>query len=300
MFAKVFAQILDSSIAEDYRVRLVFEDLLKLADKDGIVDITPESIARRTNVPIEIVSLGLAALAAPDPASRTPDYEGRRIRLLEPFRKWGWKIVNFSKYRESATKEMLKMSESERKAEYRRRKGFPPRPLSQKSTEAEAEAEAEPSRVVPNVSGTCPGQIKILPDTNARIIIHFLNEKTGRAFREVGANLGVISARLKESGVDLDGCRKMIERQVILWKGTDMERFIQPSTLFGKEKFDGYYSAKDLPANKKTYGTNSNNRQENDRNAGTYNAGKASQYANVGKRPPVVVPNQQPGASLTP
>lgn len=159
MFAKVFTQILDSSLAEDYQVRLVFEDLLKLADSKGIVDMTRESIARRTNVPLELVRRGIDQLEKPDPSSRTPDYEGRRIIRLDEHRDWGWRIVNFTKYRESATKAMLRMAESERKAEWRKRKGFPPSspiPKEKQSTEAEAEQ----SRLRPGLSGTCPGQKK--------------------------------------------------------------------------------------------------------------------------------------------
>ena len=43
MFAKVFTQIFDSSIAENYEVRHVFEDMLKLADREGAVDMTGEA-----------------------------------------------------------------------------------------------------------------------------------------------------------------------------------------------------------------------------------------------------------------
>lgn len=158
MFAKVFTQIFDSSIAEDYRVRLVFEDFLKLADKDGIVDMTRESISRRTNVPLEIVTMGIDALERPDTTSRTPELNGRRLKRLDEHRDWGWKIVNFRKYRESADREMLRMSESARKQEYRRRKqGFPPTPPIP-STDTEGEGEAEQSRSRPGLSGTCPGR----------------------------------------------------------------------------------------------------------------------------------------------
>lgn len=100
MFAKVFAQIFDSSIAEDYKVRLVFEDMLKLADVDGVVDMTPEAISRRTNVPLEIVKAGIAALEQPDTRSRSSEHEGRRIARLDEHRDWGWVIVNYDKYRQ--------------------------------------------------------------------------------------------------------------------------------------------------------------------------------------------------------
>lgn len=163
MFAKVFQQILDSSIAEDYQVRLVFEDFLKLCDKDGVVDMTRESIARRTNVPLEIVSKGITALEQPDRTSRSPEEDGRRIVRLDSHRDWGWRIVNHAKYRESATVEMIRMGEAQRKAEWRKRKGFPHSPSQNKSTDKEADTEAEKSRTVDKSSGTCPGQMTTYP-----------------------------------------------------------------------------------------------------------------------------------------
>lgn len=155
MFSKHFTAIFDSSLADDWQVRMVFEDFLKLADKHGIVDMTPESIARRTNVPLEIVLKGIAALEAPDPVSRTPDNEGRRIIRLDDHRAWGWRITNFAKYRASATREMLRMTNAQRQAAWRRRNGVPPRkgdepagnpPSDSPKSNTEAEAEAEQSR----------------------------------------------------------------------------------------------------------------------------------------------------------
>src|SRR4029077_3719273 len=99
MFAKIFSQILDSSIAEDYLVRLVFEDMLLLCDKDGVVDMTQSAIARRTNVPLDIVSRGIKRLTQPDVESRSSDEEGRRVVLIDPQRPWGWRIVNYVRYR---------------------------------------------------------------------------------------------------------------------------------------------------------------------------------------------------------
>jgi hypothetical protein len=114
MFAKVFTQILDSSLAIDYQVRHVFEDLLKLADINGVVDSTIDSISRRTNVPFEIVKRGIEALEKPDASSRTPDHEGRRIIRIDEHRDWGWMIVNYEYYRNLA-------SESQRREKTRQR-----------------------------------------------------------------------------------------------------------------------------------------------------------------------------------
>ena len=99
--------------------------------------------------------------------------------------------------------------------------------------------------------------------TNARSALHLLNEKTGKHFRETDANLGIISARLRESGVDLDGVKQMIARQCDRWKGTTQEEYLRPETLFGKTKFDSYYAAKDLPVQtQESHGTKTNRRND--------------------------------------
>lgn len=99
MYAKVYEQIFDSSIAENWQTRHVFIDLIMLANAHGEVDMTHEAIARRTNVPLEIVKAAITELEQPDPKSRNPAEEGRRIIRLDDHRDWGWRIVNHGYYR---------------------------------------------------------------------------------------------------------------------------------------------------------------------------------------------------------
>lgn len=99
MYAKIFEQIFDSSIAENYELRHFFEDMLKLADPTGVVDITAEAIGRRINLPIEKVKAGLDELMKPDPRSRSHEHDGRRLIPLDSHRDWGWIIVNYVHYR---------------------------------------------------------------------------------------------------------------------------------------------------------------------------------------------------------
>jgi hypothetical protein len=122
VFAKVFSQIFDSTIAEDYKVRHVFMDLLVMADSDGVVDKTPEAIARIANVPLSLVKSGIAALASPDAASRTKDHDGCRIQLIDEKRDWGWRIVNFQKYREIRDEEARRIANRSYKRDERKRK----------------------------------------------------------------------------------------------------------------------------------------------------------------------------------
>lgn len=105
MFGKIFEQIYDSSVAEDWTVRIVFQDLIVLADVNGVVDRTPEAIARRTNVPLDVVRRAITTLESPDPVSRSPDEHGARIVRLDEHRDWGWEIVNYAKYRDIASEE---------------------------------------------------------------------------------------------------------------------------------------------------------------------------------------------------
>ena len=86
MFAKVFLSMYDGTLATKgpWEALVTFQQLLVLADLAGIVDMTPEAIARRTTVPLQIIATGIAALEQPDAESRSPDMDGRRIvRLSE-------------------------------------------------------------------------------------------------------------------------------------------------------------------------------------------------------------------------
>jgi hypothetical protein len=123
MFAKVFEQIFDSSIAEDWQVRHVFEDLLKMADITGVVDKTIEAVARRTNIPIEIVQRAIGELEKPDPESRIKDHEGRRIMRLDDHRSWGWFIVNYKHYRDLSSKEQQREATLARVTAFRNKNG---------------------------------------------------------------------------------------------------------------------------------------------------------------------------------
>jgi uncharacterized phage protein (TIGR02220 family) len=77
---------------------------------------------------------------------------------------------------------------------------------------------------------------------HARSVLHILNEAAGCRFTEVDTNLSVISARLREPEVTLEGVRQMIDRMCSKWKGTDMADYLRPETLFRKSKFNGYYA----------------------------------------------------------
>lgn len=74
-------------------------------------------------------------------------------------------------------------------------------------------------------------------------IIEYLNEKTGRSFRNVDANKKLIKARWND-GYKLDDFKTVIDNMVSNWSGkefngTPAENYLQPKTLFSN-KFDSY------------------------------------------------------------
>lgn len=119
MYAKIFQQIYDSSIVENPELRFTFMDLLVLADKDGVVDMTHEAISRRTNRSIEIIRKTISELESPDARSRTPEHDGRRIKRLDDHRDWGWMILNYDRFRLIATEEQRREKTRNRVAKYR-------------------------------------------------------------------------------------------------------------------------------------------------------------------------------------
>lgn len=86
-------------------MRHVFEDFLKLCDgRTGVLDMTRQSLSRRLNIPAEILDKEITKLESPDPASRDPEFDGRRIERIDAHRDWGWRILNWAKYDAVRTK----------------------------------------------------------------------------------------------------------------------------------------------------------------------------------------------------
>jgi hypothetical protein len=132
-YARVFVQILDSSIAEDFMVRHVFEDMLKVCDMRGVVDMTRPAMARRFNVPLGELNRALAKLEAPDEHSRDGDHDGRRLERLDEHRDWGWRILNWGKYEQMRTRADVAV----RVAKHRAARKPEPAPGEKKSPESE-------------------------------------------------------------------------------------------------------------------------------------------------------------------
>lgn len=114
MYGKVFDSMYDGTLRVCWQAVAIFPHLIVLADDDGIVDMTAVAIHGRTGIPLEIIDPGIEFLEQPDPHSRTPTMDGRRIERLDAHRPWGWRIVNYQKYRDMATRADKKRADRER------------------------------------------------------------------------------------------------------------------------------------------------------------------------------------------
>jgi hypothetical protein len=105
MYGKIFDSIYDGSLYGQWEGIVTLQQLIVLCDPEGFVDMTPQALAARTSIPFEIITKGIEILLAPDRYSRTEGSDGRRIEPIDPRRPWGWKIVNYGKYRDMRTAE---------------------------------------------------------------------------------------------------------------------------------------------------------------------------------------------------
>lgn len=110
-YVKLFQKILDSTIwLEDDKTRIVWITLLAMCDQDGLVDAPIPAIANRARVGLDDCQKALDRFLSPDPHSRTPANEGRRISRVEG----GFVVLNHRKYRD--------MMSFEHRREYKRLK----------------------------------------------------------------------------------------------------------------------------------------------------------------------------------
>lgn len=105
MYGKLFASMFTGSLHGHWQAIVTFQQMVILADKDGTVEATPAALSAITSIPLDIIEAGIAVLEAPDPNSRTPGEDGRRITRINPDRPWGWHITNYAHYRAIRTAE---------------------------------------------------------------------------------------------------------------------------------------------------------------------------------------------------
>jgi uncharacterized phage protein (TIGR02220 family) len=71
-------------------------------------------------------------------------------------------------------------------------------------------------------------------------VLNFLNEKTGRSYEPVPANVEMIVARMKE-GATVEDCKAVVAKKCREWASDEkMSIYLRPATLFNRTKFAQY------------------------------------------------------------
>jgi hypothetical protein len=111
-FVKVYGSILTSSIwMEDAPTRITWLTLLVMADQNGFVEASVLGIAHQARVTPDQCRAALGCFQRPDPDSKDPENEGRRIVKVDG----GFIILNHQKYRERQTPAQVRTAERTRR-----------------------------------------------------------------------------------------------------------------------------------------------------------------------------------------
>lgn len=124
-YTKLDAAIVHSTIwREPSPTRCLWITMLALADRGGVVRASVPGLADIARVSLDECRAGLETLSSPDPDSRSPEAEGRRIVAIDG----GWLLVNHGKYRDGTCsdpeREVAARRERQRRYRARLRGGY--------------------------------------------------------------------------------------------------------------------------------------------------------------------------------
>ena len=149
-YTKLFNSIVTSTIwTEDDKTRIIWITMLAIADQNGEVHASIPGLARLAGVPLESTETAIQKFLGPDPYSRTPDNDGRRIEVIDG----GWELLNHAKYRRMASLADQKDANAKRQKRFRERNATVTdsnATVTPKTDKAEAEADKNNPLSLPN------------------------------------------------------------------------------------------------------------------------------------------------------
>lgn len=111
------------------------------------------------------------------------------------------------------------------------------------------------------------------------MVIDYLNEKAGTNYEHKASARDAIKPRLDEYGIKK--CFLVIDKKCAEWKGGEQEKYLRPSTLFRKSKFEEYLNQNiiDGPsASPRGAGYKTAQDKRSERNAEIFDYDKATQF----------------------
>jgi hypothetical protein len=132
-YTPVFDTVFQGTLCGKYPDLPVWLVLLALQQRGGIIDAHPSYIATISGLPQADIEAAIKRFCEPDPASRTADFDGRRLEPIEGAG-FGWRVLNHRKYQEKARKQAFDSQRvadgrnAERMTERRETRADPTRP----------------------------------------------------------------------------------------------------------------------------------------------------------------------------
>lgn len=221
-FTKLFSSITESTVwCEPSNTRIVWITMLAMADRMGRVWASVPGLANRARVPIEDARRAIDTFLSPDPDSRSPEQEGRRIEVIDG----GWRLLNYQKYRDMRDDDERRKQNREAAARHRAKVSQSQPKVSQSQPQsAQAEAEAD-INTLPCVSGDAPSNSahdvlprkmatrKTPPDPNVKRLIDHYHQTYLARFKSpppiAGGKCGATAKRLL-AGRSLDDAKWLI------------------------------------------------------------------------------------------
>ena len=115
-FTKLFSSITESTVwCEDSDTKVVWITMLAMADKRGRVWASVPGLAKSAVVSLEACVQAIEKFKSPDEWSRTKEHEGCRIEEIDG----GWRLLNYTKYRELRDEEERRNYKTLKQREYR-------------------------------------------------------------------------------------------------------------------------------------------------------------------------------------
>jgi hypothetical protein len=194
-FTKLFSSITESTIwCESHSTRIAWITLLAMADRYGRIWGSIPGLANRARITVDEARSAIESFLNPDPDSRTPDNEGRRIEKIDG----GWRLLNHAKYRALCDEEEKRIRHAKNQAAYRERQklagvtgSVTNVTESDHIAEAEAEAEAlkESTIVVESSASDQPGPSPSLFEVDeikrrTKEGFDYFLEKTGKSAKQ--------------------------------------------------------------------------------------------------------------------
>ena len=230
-FTKLWAEITDSSIwNEDDKTRIVWITMLARMGPDYVVRASVGGLAHLARVSREDCEKALEKLASPDPDSRSPEEEGRRIKKVEG----GFFMINGEKFRQRRGDEEKKAYMREYMRQYRKNKSsgvkdvkdvnIGKHKLIQEEEEEEEEEEAEEENISlkrerGSASQTDFAEIPTMEEVIAEAEVRGIPDEHARSFWEYNES--------KQLWVNQYG--KMIKWKMALKSWSERRRTMQPN-----------------------------------------------------------------------